>query len=551
MPLTLLLSTLMSLQPSLVTPPSTPAAPKNQPPVAVSPRRAPLEGVTDAAYPWSPDQRDGTYRNPVLHADYSDPDVIRDGNDYWLTASSFTNTPGLPILHSKDLVNWKLVNHAIKKVPNPTTQPTRYDAVLPGCGVWAPAIRKHNGLFYIFFPTPDEGIYVTTAKDPAGEWSAPWLLLGGKGLIDPCPLWDDDGNAYLAHAYANSRAGIKHKLRIRPMSPDAKTILGDGQIVYDGVNDHPTLEGPKFHKKDGYYYLSAPGGSVPTGWQVIFRSKNVYGPYEDKIVLAQQDTVVNGPHQGALVDDTAGGWWFLHFQDVEQYGRIVHLQPVAWKDNWPIPGDTSANPEKGKPVLRHKKPPGDSEVAVPATSDDFNDAKLGLQWQWGANPKDGWYSLTDNPGHLRLFAAPAPADFNHIPQLLGQKFPARSFSLTTKFSLNAKGDAEAGLAVIGRSSAALLLEQRGDKTQLALHLPKQDALIQILDANTVELKVMIDENAKAAFAYRTDTGDFKPLGPQWETVVGQWVGTRIGLVARSATPNAGHADFDYFRFSAR
>lgn len=546
----------MLLDPTLVTPPANPALPKNQPPVEVASRPKVAGGIKDAPYPWTPDQGDGTYRNPILHADYSDPDVIRDGDDYYLTASSFTNTPGLPILHSKDLVNWTIINHAVKKVPNPAGDPTRYDAVRPGEGVWAPAIRKHNGLFYIFFPTPDEGIYVTTAKDPAGEWSEPYLLLGGKGLIDPCPLWDDDGNAYLVHAYANSRAGIKHKLRVRPMSADAKSILGDGQIVYDGVNDHPTLEGPKFLKRGGYYYISAPGGGVPTGWQVLFRSKNPYGPYEDKIVLAQGATPINGPHQGALVDDTAGGWWFVHFQDLEQYGRVTHLQPVAWKDNWPIPGDTSADPEKGQPVLRHAKPAGASEVTIPQTSDEFSDAVLGLQWQWSANPKDGWYSLSENPGHLRLYALPAPDDFNLVPNLLGQKYPARSFTVTTRLTLAAKNDGQAGLAIIGRSSAALLVEQQGSETRLVLHLPKHEPVAVALATGgvqqraAIELQVTIDPAAQAAFAYRTDAGEFKPIGPKWETVIGQWVGTRIGLVAKTKTPGPGtYADFDYFRFS--
>src|SRR5947207_2261260 len=161
----------------------------------------------ECIYPWTPDQGDGTYRNPIIHADYSDPDVIRAGEDFYMTASSFNCTPGLPILHSKDLVNWTIINHAVKNLPHP-----RYAEVQPGCGVWAPAMRFHAGKFWIFFPTPDEGIYVTTATDPSGLWSEPHLLQAGKGLIDPCPLWDDDGQAYLVHAYAGSRAGIKHRL---------------------------------------------------------------------------------------------------------------------------------------------------------------------------------------------------------------------------------------------------------------------------------------------------------------------------------------------------
>src|SRR5438067_1286255 len=177
------------------------------------------------AHPRTPDQGDGTYCNPILYADYSDPDVIRVGEDFYLIASSFNCTPGLPILHSRDLVNWTIINHALKNLPHP-----RYSDVQHGCGVWAPSIRHHAGKFWIVFPMPDEGLYVTTADDPAAKWSEPHLLLAGKGLIDPCPLWDDDGQAYLVHAYAKSRCGLKHMLCVRPMAPDASRLLGEGQI---------------------------------------------------------------------------------------------------------------------------------------------------------------------------------------------------------------------------------------------------------------------------------------------------------------------------------
>src|SRR5580658_1928185 len=185
------------------------------------------EAELPGAFPWQPDCGNGTYRNPVLCADYSDPDVIRVGGYFYLTASSFNCTPGLPILHSRDLVNWKIIGHALKNVPHP-----RYSQVQPGCGVWAPAIRFHAGKYWIFFPTPDEGIYVITAKKPAGPWSKPHLLLEGKGLIDPCPLWDDNGRAYLVHAYSMSRAGFRDVLQVRPMSTDGLQILGDGQIAF-------------------------------------------------------------------------------------------------------------------------------------------------------------------------------------------------------------------------------------------------------------------------------------------------------------------------------
>jgi beta-xylosidase len=358
--------------------------------------------VTDpVSYPWTPDQGDGTYRNPILCADYSDPDVIRHGDDFFLTASSFNCTPGLPILHSRDLVNWRIANYAIQQVPG-----DKYREVRHGEGVWAPAIRFHDNKFWVFFPTPDEGIYVTTADDPLGKWSEPWMLQAGKGLIDPCPLWDDDGKAYLVHAYAGSRAGIKNKLRVRPMAPDASKLLGDGELAFEDAVKHPTLEGPKFLKRNGWYYLSAPAGGVPTGWQLILRSRNVYGPYEPKIVLAQGSTPINGPHQGALVELKNGDWWFVHFQEVLPFGRIVHLQPVRWQDDWPLIGINQNAMDVGEPVLRYQKPEVGKTypIEIPATSDEFDSEKLGLQWQWHANHEDSWASLKDRPGYLRLFS---------------------------------------------------------------------------------------------------------------------------------------------------
>ena len=303
-----------------------------------------------ATYPWISDAGDGTYRNPVIHADYSDPDVIRVEDDFYMVASSFNCTPGLPILHSRDLVNWTLINHAIRNVPHP-----RYAEVQPGCGVWAPAMRLHDGKFWIFFPMPDEGIYVTTAEDPAGEWSEPWCLQEAKGWIDPCPFWDDDGNAYLFHAYAMSRSGKKERIHCRPMSPDCKRLLGEGRELFHTPH-HLYLEGPKVHKLNGWYYILAPGGGVPTGWQVVFRSRDIYGPYEEKVVLEQGSTPINGPHQGALIDLPNGEWWFMHFQDAGAFGRIVHMQPVRWEEEWPLMGVDADGNGVGEPVASWQKP---------------------------------------------------------------------------------------------------------------------------------------------------------------------------------------------------
>jgi beta-xylosidase len=504
-------------------------------------------------WPWTPDQGDGTFRNPIIFADYSDPDVVRHGDDFYLTASSFNCTPGLPILHSYDLVNWTIINHAVMNLPDP-----RYNKVQHGCGIWAPAIRFHAGKFWIFFPTPDEGIYVTTAKDPVGKWSKPHLLIAGKGLIDPCPLWDDDGKAYLVHAYAGSRAGIKHVLRVRPMSPDGSRFLGEGQIVFNDPAHHPTLEGPKFYKKDGWYYILAPAGGVKAGWQVALRSRNVYGPYEDKIILAQGKTDVNGPHQGALVETKSGESWFVHFQDRDAYGRIVHLQPVTWEDGWPIMGD------HGEPMLVVKKPDvGRSyPIAGPQTKDEFDSPKLGLQWQWHANHQEAWFSLSARPGWLRLFAVPRPdkaVNLWPVPNLLLQKPPAPDCTITTKLDFRKLAAGErAGLIVMGIDYSYLAVE----RTSTGFRLVKvacrdaEHAGEEIVEGEAASLsgsgllRVKVTSGAVCEFSFSRDGKEFVSLGKSFTAREGKWIGAKVGLFcsAPGQTKAPGHTDFDWFRF---
>lgn len=328
------------------------------------------------------------YRNPVLPADYSDPDAIRVGDDYYMTASSFNHVPGLPLLHSRDLVHWNLIGHALPRlVPEEHFRTVRH-----GGGVWAPAIRFHKGRFHIYYPDPDFGIYLITARDIRGPWSTPRMVLAGKGLIDPCPLWDDDGKAYLIHAYAGSRAGIKSILVVRPMNAAADSVTGEAVMVYDGHEKDPTVEGPKFYKRNGWYYIFAPAGGVSTGWQTVLRSRSVFGPYERKVVMHQGTTAINGPHQGAWVSTPSGEDWFLHFQDREAYGRIVHLQPLQWKDGWPVIGEDADGDGIGQPVLQHAVPR--VKAGAPATtfsgSDEFNAPRISPHWQWSANPAEGW-----------------------------------------------------------------------------------------------------------------------------------------------------------------
>ena len=513
---------------------------------------------------WVADQGDGTYRNPIIHSDYSDPDVTRAGDDYYMTSSSFNAAPGLPILHSKDMVNWELINYALpKQVPV-----EHFNTPQHGNGVWAPAFRYHNNEFYIYWGDPDFGIYMVKTDDPAGEWSDPVLVMEAKGAIDPCPLWDEDGKAYLVHAWAGSRAGVKSLLTVHKMSPDGTKVLDDGRHVFDGHDDHPTVEGSKFYKRNGYYYIFAPAGGVSTGWQLILRSKNVYGPYEEKIVLEQGSTSVNGPHQGAWVETPKGQDWFYHFQDVDAYGRIVHLQPMDWKNDWPVMGEDHDGNGIGEPVMTHIKPDvGQSyPVVTPKETDEFTSDSLGIQWQWNANPNVLWHAKLPGNDYLRLFSISQPEEAKNlwdVPNLLLQKFPAPSFTASSKITLipeDADKPRKAGFIVMGRDYFTLTITEKDGEFYLqrteaikADQGKEEKVLEEVkLKSNTVYVKVDVTApDAMCQFSFSENGRRFKEIGEPFKARVGKWIGAKLGLfsVSPADAKRGGYADVEYFRIT--
>lgn len=508
---------------------------------------------------WVPDNGDGTYTNPILYADYSDPDVVRVGDDYYMTSSSFNSSPALPILHSKDLVNWRIVNYAIHDLKPLDV----FNKPQHGNGVWAPALRYYNGEFYIYYGDPDYGIYMLKTKDPLGKWPEPYLVKSGKGWIDPCPFWDDNGKAYLVHAWAGSRAGIKSVLVVHEMSADGRELLDNGVVVFDGHQNNRTVEGPKFYKKGGYYYIFAPAGGVPTGWQLALRSKDVFGPYEAKKVLHQGNTEINGPHQGALVDTKTGEYWFLHFQDREAYGRVVHLQPVVWEDNWPLIGVDINNDGIGEPVLTYQKPDvgGDYPVCTPQSSDEFNEPVLGLQWQWHANPDARYGFSSGRLGFLRLNAFPKPDDFVNfwqVPNLLLQKFTAEEFTATAKIKFFPVliGD-RTGLIIMGEDYSYLEVVNKEDGLHLNQIICKNARLegkemlsesVAITDS-TFYLRVKVSKGAVCNFFYGTDSINYQKIGKSFTAVPGRWIGAKVGLfcLSEEITNNSGYVNIDWFR----
>lgn len=510
---------------------------------------------------WVADLGNGMYKNPILYADYSDPDVCRVGDDYYMTASSFNCVPGLPILHSKDLVNWTLIGHAITNLEPDSI----FSDVQHGWGVWAPSIRHHNGEFYIYYGDPDHGIFMTKTKDPAGEWEPLVLVKEAKGIIDTCPLFDEDGQVYLAHGYAGSRAGIKSLLAVTRLTPDGKSTVGETKIIYDGHDIDPTVEGPKFYKRNGQYYIFAPAGGVATGWQLAMKADNPFGPYERKVVMAQGETDINGPHQGAWVDTNTGEDWFIHFQDVGALGRLTHLQPMVWSNDWPVIGVDKDGDGCGDPVLTYKKPNVGKVYpkATPAESDEFSANELGLQWQWHANPQPWWHFANQNNGCLSLYSVPVPDDYKSLwdlPNLLLQKVPAPEFTATMKLTM--KPDPRftgerTGLVVMGMDYGLLSFENTGNGFTLSQAdcikankgaIEKVNASVQLKDP-TVYLRVKMSAGDVCVFSYSTDGKKFIQLGDKFQAKEGQWIGAKIGtFCSRPVKGNdGGRVDIDWFR----
>ena len=523
---------------------------------------------------WSPDNGDGTYTNPVINADYSDPDVCvgASGEDYYLTASSFNCIPGLPILHSKDLVNWEIINYALTSLYEGDAELEKhFSTPQHGNGVWAPSIRYHDGWFYIYWGDPDFGVYMVRTQDPAAKWEKPVCVIKGQGYIDTTPLWDDDGRCYLVNGWANSRSKFASVLTVREMSADGTKAIGQPVIVFDGNGtENRTCEGPKFYKRDGRYWIMCPAGGVPTGFQLAMRSRSPYGPYEHKIVLAQGKTSINGPHQGGWIHTKYGEDWFLHFQDKEAYGRVVHLNPVDWSSGWPIMG------KNGEPVTTYRKPKANGQWPVnnPVENDEFNAPVMGKQWQWHAN-YDEKFGVPTAFGTFRIYTYKLSKDWKNfweVPNLLLQKTPADVFTVTTKLRMTSKADGQfGGLIMMGLDYSALVVRRVGKMFELVQmtclaadkgHAQREQVIATLKPTaeDKIDYKPGIHEDiylrlsvkdSQVRFAWSKDGKKFSDCGEIFQMKEGKWIGAKFGYVAAETDPKCdrGWVDADWIRIT--
>lgn len=479
-------------------------------------------------------------RAQIVYADYSDPDVCcgADG-DYWMTASSFQCVPGLPILHSTDLKHWELVNYAVREL----LPVEHYRKVQHGNGVWAPSMRCHDGVYYIYWGDPDFGIFMVKASDPRGQWSEPVLVVEGKGLIDTCPLWDDDGRVWLVNGWANSRIGFNSVLTVRELSADGTKAIGMPRLVYDGLGKEGnyTIEGPKFYKKNGYYYILAPAGGVETGWQLAMRSKNVFGPYESKIVFNQ-----DGIHQGGLVEGD-DGWHFIGFQERGAYGRILHLLDVNWTQDWPMMSIAKAD-----------------RVAAPVA---MNEQLYGHGYSWHANYQE-WFGFEMSDGGHRVYGYEYPEkEMNmwNVPNLWLCRLDGENFTRTVRLKVTARDEAqESGFVVMGRDYCRLSLRYQENGKFLLSQIVCKDADRKGVESATpvaqipshdydlgnksnheceVWIRMSVKRkptktapyNAECTFSYSTDGKRFKSCADAFVPREGKWIGAKFGVFSVTRT----------------
>jgi beta-xylosidase len=504
-----------------------------------------------------------------MWSDYNNLDVIVVGSDFYMIAASH-HFMGMPVLHSSDGVNWTLLTRIYRRLdidPRYNTPGQAYQD-----GTWAPAIRYHEGRFYVYVTTPTEGLIMTSTADAAGSWD-PWLVVKAvAGWEDPCPFWDDIKNAggdgpngekaYLIRSQTGAGPLI-----VQQMSWDGKQLLGTTTTVANGS----TLEGPKLGKRNGYYYIFAPEGGIDKGYQVVWRSSAILGPYTVKTILEQGSTSTNGPHQGSWIDLPSGQSWFYHFQQNGGWGRIGHLEPAQWgTDDWPKIGVDLDGNGIGEPVAQPKKPDvgGTFPIAVPASSDEFVGSDLGVQWLWNHNPDDTKWSLSARPGWLRLSARPLANKsgtsaasgsvpfvedsiifaYNTVVQLAMGKVASAVTLLDTSGMVDGQ---RAGITLFGQTYGWIGVVNTAGKGTVRANVDGTYTSGPALAGTTVYLKASMSASSQISFAYSTDGVTFTPLGGS-VTVGRTWFeGIKFGLFTYnlSTATAAGAADFDYFHYT--
>jgi beta-xylosidase len=487
------------------------------------------------------DQGDGTFRNPVLPSDYSDLDCIRVGENYYAISSTFQFSPGVIILQSKDLVNWTILGHAVPDVTQISPEMNWDRMNRYGVGVWAGAIRYAKNRFWIYFGTPDEGYFMTSAPSPAGPWEPLHPVLKSKGWDDCCPFWDDDGQGY----FVGTHYADNCKTYIWKLTPDGKRLVEESRTL---INEGAHREANKLLKIKGWYYHMF---SEVKGVRVVMmqRSRSVMGPYTERRQLTDQNRECHEPNQGGLVDTVNGDWYFLtHHGNGDWEGRPASLLPVTWIDGWPICGTTDTTGKPGLMFWGGRKPlPG--KVAVPQSSDDFAKTTLSPQWEWNYQPRADKWSLTERPGFLRLraFRPLASDDLMKAGNTLTQRcFRTKENLVVLKLDLTGLMDGQkAGLCHFAQTHSALGVVQEGNVRRIEYRENGHITVGPEIKGNQLWLKSTWGLDGLSRYAYSTDGKIFTDFGPPYQMSWGFYRGDRIGIYNFNNKQDAGYVDVDY------
>jgi len=495
------------------------------------------------------DQGDGTYRNPVLPSDYSDTDCIRVGADYYAVSSTFQFSPGFVVLQSKDLVNWSIIGHVVSDIGviSPDLKSTgmmnRY-----GKGIWAGAIRYHDNKFWVYFCTPDEGYFMSTATNPVGPWEPLHKMASfSGGWDDCCPFWDDDGQGYFVGT--NFKDG--YKIHLWKLTPDGRDIVPESDQV---IHQSKGSEANKLYKINGiYYHFYSESHGSEGRVMMMERSKNIFGPYTESKQLSYAEKQFHEPNQGGLVQTEKGDWYFLtHHGHGDWEGRCMSLVPVTWIDGWPIIGQPD-DKGIGHFVWSGRMPVSGTPVVTPQSSDDFSSTNLSPQWEWNYQPRAEMWSLTERPGWMRLKAF-RPLKVNDLMKA-GNTLTQRCFrtaknEVIVKLDLSGMADGEkAGLCHFAGAHSAIGVVQEGTVRSLEFRINGKSTSGPVITGNTLWLKSSWGLDGNSHYAYSTDGKAFIDFGEPWALTWGNYRGDRIGIYNFNDKAEAGFVDVDYLIYN--
>jgi beta-xylosidase len=492
-------------------------------------------------------QSGGTYVNPVLPADYSDLDCIRVGEDYYAISSTFQYSPGMIILHSRDLVNWSIIGHVVRDLNHISPEMNWDHMNRYGKGIWAGSIRYHDHKFWVYFGTPDEGYFMSTATDPAGPWAPLHSVLKSKGWDDCCPFWDDNGQGYLV----GTNFADLYSIHLFKLTSDGQDIIPETDHV---IHQSKGSEANKLYKINGWYYHFF-SEVKPEGRTVMMeRSKNILGPYDETKQLNHAEKQFNEPNQGALVQTASGYWYFLtHHGSGDWSGRVMSLLPVTWIDGWPIIGQAGAD-GIGRMVWSGQMPIQGKPVITPQTSDDFSESRLPEQWEWNYQPRAEKWSLTVRPGWLRLYAFKPlqPANILKAGNTLTQRvFRTVKNEVVTKIDISRMADGQrAGLAHFGSPNyAAFGIACRGTTRLIEFNNKGVVTTGDTINGNIVWLKSTWGLDGVSQFYYSLDGKKFIPFGDTYQLAWGEYRGDRIAMYNYNDQNDKGYIDVDYFHYT--